>query len=116
MHETSIAMGLLQSLSDLAERENAKKITKVRIKIGKLSGIVVDSFQFAFDSLKGEFKKIKDAELIIEETPVRYRCNDCGNEFEIDSVYFPECPECNSLNLSLISGEELEVIDVEIEV
>jgi len=116
MHETSIAIGFLQSLSDLAEREKAKKITKVRIKVGKLSGIVVDSFQFAFDTLKGEFKKIKDAELIIEETPVRYRCNDCGNEFEIDSVYFPECPECNSLNLSLISGEELEVIDVEIEV
>ncbi len=116
MHETSIVMGLLKSLSELAEREKAKKITKVRIKIGKLSGIVVDSFQFAFDALKGEFKKIKDAELIIEEIPVRYRCNDCGNEFEIDSVYFPECPKCDSLNLSLVSGEELEVIDVEIEV
>jgi hydrogenase nickel incorporation protein HypA/HybF len=116
MHETSIAMGLLQSLSDLAERENAKKIAKVRIKIGKLSGIVVDSFQFAFDALKREFKKIKDAELIIEETLVKYRCKDCGNEFEVDSVYFPECPKCNSINLSLISGEELEVIDVEIEV
>ena len=116
MHETSIAMGLLQSLSELAEKENAKKITKVRVKIGKLSGIVVESFQFAFNVLKGEFEKIKNAELIIEETSVRYRCNDCKMEFEIDSVYFPECPQCNSLNLSLISGEELEVIDVEIEV
>ena len=57
MHETSIVIGLLQSLSDLADRENAKKITKVRIKIGKLSGVVVDSFQFAFDTLKGELKK-----------------------------------------------------------
>ncbi|ADY73112.1 hydrogenase nickel incorporation protein hypA [Desulfurobacterium thermolithotrophum DSM 11699] len=116
MHETSIAIGFLQSLSELAEKENAKKITKVRVRIGKLSGIVIESFQFAFDTLKEEYEKLKSAELLIEELPVKYKCNDCEMEFETDSVYFPECPKCGSINLSLISGEELEVVDVEIEV
>jgi len=116
MHETSIAFGLLQSLSDLAKKENAKKITKVRVKIGKLSGIVVDSFIFAFDALKGDFPKLKDTELIVEEVPIKYRCNSCKVEFETDSIYFPECKECLSTDLTLVSGEELEVVDVEIEV
>ncbi|MEO2082505.1 MAG: hydrogenase maturation nickel metallochaperone HypA [Desulfurobacteriaceae bacterium] len=116
MHETSIAVGFLNSLSRMADREGAKKVVKVRVRIGKLSGIVVDSFKFAFDSLKGEYPKLKETQLLIEEVPVRYRCNDCGAEFEVETVYFPECPNCSSINLTLISGEELEVIDAEIEV
>ncbi len=116
MHETSIAMGLLQSLDELAEKEKAKKITKVRVKIGKLSGIVVDSFVFAFDALKREFPKIASAELEVEEVPIEYKCLDCGKVFEVESVYFPECPECGSLNVKLLKGEELDVVDVEIEV
>ncbi|MEO2069549.1 MAG: hydrogenase maturation nickel metallochaperone HypA [Desulfurobacteriaceae bacterium] len=116
MHETSIAFGLLQSLTSLADKENAKKITKVRVKIGKLSGIVIDSFVFAFDALKGDFPKLKDTELIVEEVPIRYRCNSCKTEFETDSIYFPECMKCQSIDLTLVSGEELEVVDVEIEV
>jgi hydrogenase nickel incorporation protein HypA/HybF len=116
MHETSIAIGLLNSLSELAEKEKAKEITKVRVRIGKLSGIVIDSFVFAFDALKGDYPKLKKAELLVEEVPVKYCCLDCGNEFEVDTIYFPECPKCQSVNLKLVSGEELEVVNVEIEV
>jgi hydrogenase nickel incorporation protein HypA/HybF len=116
MHETSIAMGLLNSLSELAEKENAKEITKVRVRIGKLSGIVVDSFVFAFDALKSNYPKLKRAKLLVEEVPVKYRCLDCGNEFEVETIYFPECTKCQSVNLKQVSGEELEVVDVEIEV
>ena len=116
MHETSIAIGLLNSLSRLAEKEKAKEITKVRLKIGKLSGIVVDSFVFAFNALKSNYPKLKNTELKIEEVPVKYCCLDCGNKFEVETIYFPECPKCQSVNLKLISGEELEVVNVEIEV
>ncbi len=116
MHETSLAMGLLDSLNQMAEKEKAKKVLKVRVKIGKLSGIVVDSFVFAFNALKEQFPKLAGAELIVEETPILYRCNECGKEFEVETVFFPECPQCGSINLKLLSGEELEVVDAEIEV
>jgi len=116
MHETSIAMGFLESLSQLLEREKAKRIVKVRVRIGKLSGIVVDSFVFAFDALKGQFKGLEKTELIVEEVPIKYRCKECGREFSVETPFFPECPRCSSVNLELLSGEELEVIDAEIEV
>jgi hydrogenase nickel incorporation protein HypA/HybF len=116
MHEASIAMGLINSLMQMAERENAKEILKVNVRIGKLSGIVVDSFVFAFNALKQQFPKLKNAELCVEEVPIKYRCRDCGEEFEVETVLFPECPKCGSVNLDLISGEELEVINAEIEV
>ncbi|ADU97092.1 hydrogenase maturation nickel metallochaperone HypA/HybF [Thermovibrio ammonificans] len=116
MHETSIAMGFLESLSQLLEREKAKKVVKVRVRIGKLSGIVVDSFVFAFDALKGQFKGLEETELVVEESPIRYRCNSCGHEFTVETVFFPECPKCGAVDLKLLSGEELQVIDAEIEV
>ncbi|RKQ64000.1 hydrogenase-3 nickel incorporation protein HypA [Thermovibrio guaymasensis] len=116
MHETSIAMGLLNSLEELAEREKAKRVVKVKVKIGKLSGIVVDSFVFAFNALKEQSQKLKETELVVEEVPITYRCKDCNHTFQTESVFFPECPKCGSLKLELISGEELEVVNAELEV
>ncbi|WP_456456604.1 hydrogenase maturation nickel metallochaperone HypA [Thermovibrio sp.] len=116
MHETSIAMGLLNSLEELAEREKAKRVVKVKVKIGKLSGIVIDSFVFAFNALKEGSPKLKDAQLVVEEVPLKYKCKECGEEFTCETVFFPECPKCKSANLELISGEELEVVNAEIEV
>jgi len=116
MHETSIAIGLLDSLSNMAEREGAKRVLKVNVRIGKLSGIVIDSFVFAFNALKEQYPKLREAELLIEEVPIRYRCKKCGREFEVETVFFPECPDCGSAEVELISGEELEVINAEIEV
>ena len=116
MHETSIAMGLLNSLEELVQKEGAKRVLKVKVKIGKLSGIVIDSFVFAFNALKEQSPRLKDAELIVEEVPITYRCKECGHRFQTESVFFPECPKCGSANLELIRGEELEVVNAELEV
>jgi len=116
MHEASIAMGLIDSLSKIAEKEGAKKVLKVRVRIGKLSGVVVDSFVFAFNALKLQHRYLKGADLKVEEVPTVYRCKACGEEFTAETVYFPECPRCGSVELELLSGEELELVDVELEV
>ncbi|HDN94745.1 MAG TPA: hydrogenase expression protein, partial [Nitrospirae bacterium] len=48
--------------------------------------------------------------------PLIYDCNDCDKSFEADNFYFPSCPECDSFNLTLISGEEQDIENVELEV
>jgi len=109
-------MGLLTSLEEVARREGAKRVLKVKVRIGKLSGIVVDSFVFAFNALKEQSSLLKSAELEVEEVPITYRCRECGEEFECESVFFPECPKCGSVNLELLKGEEMEVVNAELEV
>ena len=116
MHETSLAIGMLEKITEIAEKENAKKVLRVRVKIGKLSGVVVDSFKFAFDATKKEFPFTENAILEIVEIPAVYRCFDCGKEFETETAYFPECPDCGSLNVTIVSGEELQIVDLEIDV
>ena len=56
------------------------------------------------------------AEVTINEVPLIYECNDCDKSFEADDFYFPACPECDSYNLTLISGEEQHIENVELEV
>ena len=44
--------------------------------------------------------------------PVIAHCSDCDLDFEADDfVLF--CPRCQQIAVSLVSGKELEVVDIE---
>ena len=51
MHELSLVQGLLSQLQTLAQQHSAISISRVRVEVGPFAGIVIDSFQFAFDIL-----------------------------------------------------------------
>ena len=104
MHEVSIALGMVDELTRIARENNAKKITLIKLKIGKMSGIVIDSLKFAFDAIKLEHPIMTSAEIIINEIPLIYECNECNTKFETEDIYFPECTNCKSYNLMVISG------------
>lgn len=116
MHEVSIALGMIEELTRIARENNAKKIINIKLKIGKMSGIVTDSLKFAFDAIKLEHPLLSSSEILIDEVPLVYECNDCKITFNTDNFYFPSCPDCDSDNLKLISGEEQYIENVEIEV
>lgn len=116
MHEVAIAMGMVDELLRIGRENKAKRITAVSLKIGKMSGIVTDSLKFAFDAVKLEHPELLTAEVTINEVPLIYECNDCDKSFDTDNFYFPECPACKSFNLTLISGEEQDIENVELEV
>ena len=116
MHEVALAMGMVDELLRIGRENNAKRITAVSLRIGKMSGIVTDSLKFAFDAVKLEHPELLTAEITINEVPLIYECNDCDISFSTDDYRFPECPECKSYNLKLISGEEQDIENVELEV
>jgi hydrogenase nickel incorporation protein HypA/HybF len=107
---------MVDELTRIARENNATKITLVKLKIGKLSGIVADSLKFAFDAVKLEHSVMTSAEIIINEVPLMYECNDCNAKFETEDIYFPACTNCKSYNLTIISGEEQHIENVEVEV
>lgn len=116
MHEVAIAMGMVDELLRIGRENEAKRITAVSLRIGKMSGIVTDSLKFAFDAVKLEHPELLTAEVTINEVPLIYECNDCDKSFEADNFHFPACPECDSYNLTLISGEEQDIENIELEV
>ena len=116
MHEVSIALGMVEELKRIARENNADKITLIKLKIGKMSGIVTDSLKFAFDAIKLEHPLLLSAEILINEVPLIYKCNDCSSTFETEDIHFPSCTKCESYNLKLISGDEQHIENVELEV
>jgi hydrogenase nickel incorporation protein HypA/HybF len=116
VHEVSVALAMVDELRKIAKDNGAKRIVNVKLKIGRMSGIVTDSLKFAFDAVKLEHPFLASAEIAIEEIPLVYKCNECGRSFDTDNMYFPSCPDCDSYNLTLLSGEEQHIENVEIEV
>ena len=112
MHEFSLAQGLMSQLLELAAQHRATKIITVHVTIGKLSGIVVDSFSFGFETLTRTNDLTNGAVLEITESEPAFRCLDC------DFINVPSashCSKCNSARLLAEGGDDLILTQVEME-
>jgi hydrogenase nickel incorporation protein HypA/HybF len=113
MHEYSIVQSLLDLTEENAKQNNAKKVTKLEIKVGVLSGVEVDLLKTAFDTFK-DGTICEDAEFIIHIQPVVVRCKECNEENELQKNEY-SCPNCNSQNLEVLDGEEMYLMSLELE-
>jgi hydrogenase nickel incorporation protein HypA/HybF len=113
MHELAIAQDILEIVRQSVPEGQEAAVRKVRIRVGMLSGVVADSLDFCFGVMLND-TKMNQASLAIERVPTVFRCRDCARTFQIrDSAFI--CPACKSTNLELISGKELEVVEIELE-
>ena len=67
MHEVGILQGLMEEIISQAKKQNAVKVTRVKVKTGKLEELTLDSFCFWFEQLsKGTI--VDGAELVLTNT------------------------------------------------
>jgi hydrogenase nickel incorporation protein HypA/HybF len=57
---------------------------------------------------------MEGAKLIIETIPLKGTCRECSLTFEIKDYTF-ECPECNSTEIDTIAGQDLSIVEMEVE-
>jgi hydrogenase nickel incorporation protein HypA/HybF len=107
MHELSIATSIIDIAEDFAREKHVEKILKIEVEVGKLSGVVRENLIFALE-IAVKDTVLKDAEIIIDETEGRSKCNACGAEF-INNDWYTPCPNCHSLNFEIVAGKELRV-------
>ncbi|QLE39808.1 hydrogenase maturation nickel metallochaperone HypA [Nostoc sp. C052] len=109
MHELGITQNIVAIVT-----ENAKsaKVQRVLLEIGKLSAIMPDAIQFCFD-ICTQGTVLEGAKLEIVEIPGLAKCRQCGAEISVDKP-FGIC-NCGSVQLDLITGEELKIKEIEIE-
>jgi hydrogenase nickel incorporation protein HypA/HybF len=112
MHELSIAMSLIDAASEEAQRRRARVLV-VHLKVGPLSGVVSEALKGAYE-LAREGSLLEDAELVIEETPIRMQCAECRTERGVVSIQELRCAACGSPATEITSGRELEVFAMEI--
>ena len=113
MHEMGIAMQIIEIASDSIPQDVADvRVERVNLKIGKLAAVVPESLRFCFEIASKE-TPLEGADLHIDEIPVVARCKDCQAEWVINGPVFT-CASCNSGQIDILSGRELNIESIEI--
>lgn len=113
MHELTITESLLEIALRHADKANAKRISDLYLVIGDLSSVVDESVQFYWDIVAKD-TPAEGATLHFQRKATEIQCLDC------EEVYHPKnnnlaCPNCQSIRINILSGEEffLEAINIE---
>lgn len=114
MHELSIIANLFEIMEEKAHEKKARKIVFVKLQVGKLSGVVPEFLHTAFEIFKKD-TIANESELEIEEVPLKIECKKCGKNMVKDDFVFI-CAHCGSTDLKTLSGKELVLEKMELEV
>jgi hydrogenase nickel incorporation protein HypA/HybF len=113
MHELSICQDLISQVEAIAKQHSAARVVSIVIGMGALSGVEAQLLRHAYP-IASAGTVAQDAELEIEQLPIRVKCSECGEE----SAATPNkllCQHCGDWRTTLISGDELMLMRVELE-
>ena len=113
MHEFSIIQNLIPQIEDFLLKGNYKKVNKILLEVGVMSGVIQDALEFAYD-IYSKGSSVEGAALSIRMVPVSASCEKCFIKFEVQDYSFL-CPQCNGTDLKLLSGNELTIKEIEVE-
>jgi hydrogenase nickel incorporation protein HypA/HybF len=112
MHELSIAQSIVDIIRQYVPDDQAESVRLVKIRVGPLAGVVPDSLDFCFGAIVAD-TKLRKARLDIEATRLRSQCTGCDEAFEVEEASFI-CPRCGSGEIKVVSGTELQVVEIEL--
>ena len=114
MHELAICQALITQVTDLATERSATSVSDIFISVGPLSGVESALLQNAFPiAVAGTVAD--GAQLHIDNLPVRVHCKDCDAESEVSANRLL-CAQCGTWKTRLVSGDELLLTRVELEI
>jgi len=113
MHEASIALSVLKTVTEECTQRGFCDIETVRLRIGAGAGILPEALTFAFDIAKKE-TIAQAANLQIDLIPLGGLCDDCGSKFEAEERFILECPQCHGTNFNINQGYEMDIVDMEV--
>lgn len=107
MHELSIALEIVDQISEYFETSELSKVFEVEIDIGELSGVDKDNLSFMLPfAVKGS---------VIENSIIRFNvikgkanCLSCHSDYDILEIY-DVCPFCHNFEKQIIQGKEFKI-------
>ena len=114
MHELAICRGIITQVTAIAAEHNAQHVDRIYLKIGPLSGVEPDLLRSAFPIASAR-SVASDAALVIQSLPIRVHCKSCHAESEV-AINKIICGHCGDWQTELVSGDELLLERVELEI
>ena len=112
MHELSLARDIIDIVTYNVPSSEIYNVKIVVVKVGAFSGVVTDSLKFAYEALKSN-TELECSELDIIQIPFKLKCISCGKNTTNDFGMMI-CTECGSADTQIISGNELQVVEVKL--
>ena len=113
MHELAICQAMLGQVAEIAADRCAASVGEIFIAVGPLSGVEPALLQNAFP-IAAAGTIADGARLHIESLPVRVHCRKCAIESEVSANRLL-CGQCGTWQTTLVSGDELLLSRVELE-
>ncbi len=107
MHELGITRNIVAIVDEHAA---GRRVTRVALDVGRLSGVMSDAIRFCFDVVS-RGTGLEGARLDIRDIEGRGRCRTCSAEFATPFLFTP-CV-CGSRDVERVAGEELKVREFE---
>ena len=109
MHEYGVA----QEIADMAlKTAGNRKVVKITMHIGELSGIFSESLTMYLDLILRE-KQDAPAEIAVVQERAAYQCS-CGNRYSPPRLFEP-CPVCGGFERTPAGGTECTIESIEVE-
>ncbi len=103
---------MLNQVADIASKHRALGVRSIVVRVGPLSGVEPTLLAQAFPLARAG-TIAEGAELVIENQPVRVKCENCGAESDTTANRLI-CGECGDWHTQLISGDDLLLASVEL--
>ena len=112
MHELSVTESILAIALKHAAQAQATKVTDIHLVIGRLSSIVDESVQFYWDIISKD-SIAENSKLHFHRVEAEIECLECDHHYKLENELIP-CPECGSINIKFITGDEFYMESIEI--
>jgi len=110
MHEISLAGNILQLVEASAARDGFKRLTLVRLEVGKLANVELHALQFALAAM-APGTLLDGAELVFDQPDGQAWCKSCGQNVPM-TERGAACPLCGGYQLQPNAGLSLRVVDM----
>lgn len=114
MHELGIVFHIANSVEEVALANNVKHIASVTVEVGEVSTVIPE---YLMDCWKWNCKRnpmFTDCQLIFEKIKAVTFCEDCQSQYPTVE-YGKICPNCNSENTYLITGNEVNIKEISVD-
>ena len=112
MHELGLVFHMVDLLEKVGEENELTHIERVVLDLGEVSGVLVDQLQDCWKWASAKSELLAGAVLEVNQLEAVTICNDCGRTYPT-VAHGRICPHCESPNTVLVSGNQMEVREVE---
>lgn len=106
-------MEVVRLTGEEAARAGAERVSRIRLRVGRWSGVQVESLCFALE-VATEGTALQGCVVDVEEVEPSFRCGSCAETYPAEG-YGDPCPKCGGRAAELASGDELTLAEIEVE-